>query len=194
MLGLVEQIPFNAAIRHVFVDAPVRPVTLNNGMQMPAWYDIQGMRLTDREDKIGISESDILIQKVIRQQMKEGFALNQIILAGFSQGGAMALYTGLQLPGLGGIIALSAYLPLADTLKPTADKDIPIFMARGELDGVVLPVWTELSVQYLLGHGLKNVTNKAYRMEHTVSMEEVGDLIQWYGVNISADGKNKEAK
>lgn len=189
MVGLADQLTVEAIpLRHVFIDAPMRPVTLNNGMVMPAWYDIIGLDLTDRQDKLGIEQSELLIRKVIDEQLNDGFSLEQIILAGFSQGGAMALHTALHTPArLGGIIALSAYLPLADHNKPKLDKHTPIFMGSGKFDPLVLPKWVEMSKDWLLNNGYMNVADYYYPMEHSVCMEEIKEVSHWLHQQFSGD-------
>jgi phospholipase/carboxylesterase len=187
MAGLAAQLPVTAPIRHVFIDAPVRPVTLNNRMPMRAWYDIVGMKLTDREDREGIIASEAMIREVMDGQCAEGFDSNQIFLAGFSQGGAMALYTGLQLvKPLGGIIALSAYLPLASVCKLSLDNQTPIFAAGGLYDPIVLPDWTKDSVTLLKHKGYQQLTWHEYPMEHAICLEEVNDLARWLNLQVAS--------
>jgi phospholipase/carboxylesterase len=180
MAGLASQLPVAVAIRHVFMDAPVRPVTLNNNMPMRAWYDILGMALTDREDHQGIKQSEDLIRQVVDNQVAEGFSTEQIFLAGFSQGGAMALYTGLHTSApLGGIIALSAYLPLAAACNVTLNSHTPIFLAGGLYDPIVLPMWTKQSLEFLRQQDFKDITWHEYPMEHNICAEEIRDIAQW---------------
>ncbi|KGP62475.1 carboxylesterase [Legionella norrlandica] len=181
MMGLAEQLTIqDMALRHVFLDAPSIPVTLNGGMVMPAWYDIHGLELVDKEDKEGIEQSELLIRKIIDAQLNYGFKLHQIFLAGFSQGGAMALHTALHMSGrLGGIIALSAYLPLAKYNKPQMDKSTPIFMGAGQFDPLVLPKWTQQSKDWLLTKGYTEVSLYQYPMEHSICFEEIKDLSLW---------------
>ncbi|AUH71810.1 phospholipase/carboxylesterase [Legionella sainthelensi] len=181
MMGLVDQLTVtDIVLRHIFINAPQRPVTLNGGMVMPAWYDIMGMKLIDREDKEGIEQSELLIRKVIDEQLNAGFSYNQIFLAGFSQGGAMALHTALHTPAqLAGVIALSAYLPLAEHNRPKLDKSTPFFIGSGQYDPLVLPQWTELSKDWLLDKGYKNISYYKYPMEHSVCFEEIKDLSFW---------------
>ena len=180
MAGLAEQLSVSAPIRHVFIDAPVRPVTLNNHMPMRAWYDIVGMKLTDREDREGILQSEGLIRQVIDAQMASGFASEQIFLAGFSQGGAMALFTGLQLTiPIAGIIALSAYLPLASECKIAIDPKTPIFAACGRHDPMVLPAWTQLAFDGLRQRGFQQIKFHEYAMAHAICADEITDLSQW---------------
>ncbi|WP_298625207.1 alpha/beta hydrolase-fold protein [uncultured Legionella sp.] len=181
MMGLAEQLMIDdVAIRHVFIDAPSRPVTLNGGMVMPAWYDIIGMRLLDRQDKLGIEQSATTIRQVMDTQSDEGFLPSQIYLAGFSQGGAMALHTALHTETrLGGVIALSAYLPLADYTQPVLDKDTPFFMGSGQFDPLVLPEWTKQSKDWLLEKGYERIEAHQYPMEHSICFEEIKELSLW---------------
>jgi phospholipase/carboxylesterase len=181
MAGLAQQLSISeVAIRHVFLDAPIRPVTLNNGMAMRAWYDIVGIKITDREDKEGISVSQALIQQVVAKQMNEGFLAKRIFLAGFSQGGAMALYTALHMKtSLGGVIALSAYLPLAAECKADLPKDTPMFIACGQYDQIVLPAWTKQSAYWLTAAGYSQLTLHDYLMDHAICAKEIDDLANW---------------
>lgn len=181
MAGLAEQLVIeDVAFRHVFIDAPVRNVTLNNNMAMRAWYDITGLELTDREDKEGVLASMEIIHKVINTQIKAGFSAKQIFLAGFSQGGAMALYTALNnsLP-LAGVITLSAYLPLAAESKADLPRATPMFIASGLYDPIVLPAWTHLSTQWLASAGYEQITFSSYPMEHSICAAEINDLSRW---------------
>lgn len=186
MAGIADQLAVtDLAVRHVFINAPMRPVTLNNGMMMPAWYDIVGLELVDRQDKAGIEQSELIIRKVMNEQVDDGFAFEQIFLAGFSQGGAMALHTALQTPArLGGIIALSAYLPLAEHSRPKLDKHTPIFLGSGQFDPLVVPKWVTMSKDWLLNNGYTSLANHQYPMEHSVCMEEIKDISLWLSQQI----------
>lgn len=181
MAGLAKQLPIRIPVRHVSLNAPVRPVTLNQGMSMPAWYDITGLTLTDREDKVGILASEAMIQKAIETQIASGFSPERIFLAGFSQGGAMALFTVLRSHlKLGGALILSAYLPLASECEPPKlDKKTPIFIASGRFDQVVLPTWTHQSASWLREQGFDALTVRDYPMEHSVCIEEVQEMAAW---------------
>ncbi len=181
MMGLAEQLIIkDIAIRHIFLDAPSRPVTLNGGMVMPAWYDIIGLKLVDREDKPGIEGSEKTIRQVLDSQLNDGFASEQIYLAGFSQGGAMALHTALHTSTrLGGVIALSAYLPLAGETNPVLDKGTPFFMGSGLFDPLVLPEWTQQSKEWLIERGYENIDAQQYPMEHSICFEEIKELSLW---------------
>lgn len=180
MAGLARQLPLKVPMRHVALNAPIRPVTLNQHMPMPAWYDIVGMKLTDREDRTGILESERIILKAIEQQVADGFSHEQIFLAGFSQGGAMALFTSLHaMTTLGGVIALSAYLPLASDCKVKLNSKTPVFIGSGRFDPMVLPSWTEQSVTWLKNKGFEHLTVHDYPMEHSVCIEEMRDIAVW---------------
>ena len=195
MVGLATQLPLTVAVRHVFIDAPVRPVTLNNNMPMRAWYDILGLKLTDREDSEGIKQSEVLIRQVIDSQLAEGFVSEQIFLAGFSQGGAMALYTGLHtsMP-LAGIISLSAYLPLASACKIALNHNTPMFMAGGLYDPLVLPVWTNQCIESLRSIGFQRIESHQYPMEHSICVEEVRDIAQWLTREVTSIKHREGAK
>lgn len=194
MAGLAQELKLTPPLRHVFLDAPVRPVTLNNHMHMRAWYDIYTLQLNAREDMVGAKESARRIYEVIENQLKEGFTHKQIFLAGFSQGGAMALFTALtHCHQLGGIIALSSYLPGIQEIKEVhLDKDTPIFFAFGQQDTVVLPLWSKISVDWLHNNGFTNVELHDYPMGHSVCMEEVLDVSQWLAENISQNKPSSE--
>jgi phospholipase/carboxylesterase len=167
------------AWRFVFPNAPVRPVTINGGMSMRAWYDILGFDRRVLEDAAGFRDTDARIGALIAQQIERGIPANRIVLAGFSQGGAVSLYTGLRYPErLAGILALSCYLPLAGALaaeRAPANAGVQIFMAHGLEDGV-LPIAMGLdSREVLKGLGFA-VEWHQYRMAHSVSQPEVADI------------------
>lgn len=187
MSGLAEQLPVNVPVRHVFMNAPVRPVTLNNNMPMRAWYNIYGMNLTDRDDIEGILQSEKLVREVIDAQVADGFISEQIFLAGFSQGGAMALFTGLKTSSpLAGIIALSGYIPARDKCKTIQEKKTPIFMASGQYDPIVLPEWSKQSARWIQEQGYENLSWNEYLMEHAICMEELTDLAKWLTTQVSS--------
>ncbi|PJD92706.1 MAG: carboxylesterase [Legionella sp.] len=181
MHGVVDAFPAQSTpIEHVFIDAPVRPVTMNNHMPMRAWYDLTGLTLQDRDDREGILQSERDINTVIEAQIAKGFQPQSIYLAGFSQGGAMALFMGLRSQQrLGGIVALSAYLPQQNECGSNVHLDLPIFMAMGSIDPIVLPAWTKLSHDFVLSRGFTDVFWKEYRMEHTICIEEIMDVVSW---------------
>ena len=169
-------------IRFVFPSATSIPVTINSGYVMPAWYDIFGKDLTDREDADGIRNSAASIVQLIDREASRGIAYDKIVLVGFSQGCAMALYVGLRFPHkLAGIIAMSGYLPLANTLileGHSENKQAPIFMAHGIWDPVVIPERGEASFHFLKNLGYQ-VDWKTYPMEHSVHPNELVDISQF---------------
>lgn len=166
-------------IRFVFPHAPSMPVTLNGGYVMPAWYDILGVDLVSRQDAAGIQHSARAITALIEHEVARGIAHQNIVLAGFSQGCAMALHTGLRMPQrMAGIMALSGYLPLAETLiaeRHPANAHTPIFMAHGSMDPVVAPARGEASRDLLTRLGYP-VQWHSYPMAHSVHPGEVADL------------------
>jgi phospholipase/carboxylesterase len=170
------------AVRFILPHAPERPVTINGGYVMRAWYDILGADLVRREDEAGLRESVRQITELIDAERHRGVAANRIVLVGFSQGCAMALMTALRYPErLAGVAGLSGYLPLAATTaaeRSTANADLPIFMAHGSQDTVVLPARGTASRDVLraLGH---EVEWHDYPMPHSVCMEEIQDLNAW---------------
>ena len=166
-------------IRFVFPHAPSIPVTVNGGYIMPAWYDILGVNLVDRQDAEGIKKSEQAVLALIANEVARGIPQERIVLAGFSQGCAMALHTGLRMAHrLGGIIALSGYLPLAGRFaaeRHAANANTPIFMAHGTMDPVVVPARGEKSRDALvaLGHPVQWHT---YPMQHAVHPREISDI------------------
>ena len=172
-------LPENPAIRFIFPSAPSMPVTVNGGYVMPAWYDIVGQNLMDQEDGEGIKRSAKSVIELIEREVQRGIAYQNIVLAGFSQGCAMALYIGLRLPHqLAGILALSGYLPLAMSLKlekHSANQSTPIFMAHGTYDPVVALDRAQASYALLEKLGYQIDWNE-YPMEHSVNHEELSDI------------------
>ena len=176
-------LPASARVRFVFPHAPVRPVTVNGGIVMPAWYDLAtlgGPRHVDDVD--GLRDSEAHIRRLIERENARGVPSERIVLAGFSQGGAVALQTGLRYPErLAGIMALSTYLPLPEALaseRSEANRQVPIFMAHGRWDQVVAYPFGRQSADVLeeLGYA---VDWRDYQMEHNVTMEEVRDIAAW---------------
>jgi phospholipase/carboxylesterase len=163
----------------VFPHAPSIPVTINGGHVMPAWYDIMGLNLVDRQDDRGIQKSESAIKALIEHEVARGIAYERIVLAGFSQGCAMALHTGLRLQHrLAGLMALSGYLPLADRFaneRHAANAHTPVFMAHGTQDPVVILQRGEESRDALtrLGHPVQWHT---YPMPHSVHPREIADI------------------
>jgi phospholipase/carboxylesterase len=166
-------------IRFVFPNAPSLPVTLNGGYVMPAWYDIYGPDLVGRQDAVGIGHSARAIVALMEHEIARGIPSHHIVLAGFSQGCAMALHAGLRFPQrLAGIMALSGYLPLADSLvaeRSAANTHTPVFMAHGSMDPVVVPARGEASRDLLVKLG-QPVQWHTYPMQHSVHPQEVADI------------------
>src|SRR5258708_22389331 len=175
-LGLPKE-----ASRFVFPHAPVQPVTINGGMRMRAWYDIAD-GANRREDERGVRASQALVETLIGREKKRGTKAARIVLAGFSQGGAIALQTGLRHPErIAGIMALSTYVPLGEKLAAeasTANRDVPIFMAHGSHDPIVPLARAERSPELLqsLGYPLEV---REYGMPHSVCPEEIADIDAW---------------
>lgn len=170
------------AIRFIFPHAPVQPVTINGGVRMRSWYDIVGVDLNAQQDEAGIRASAAIVDTLIQREVERGIPAERILLAGFSQGGAIVLTAGLrQTQRLGGIIALSTYLPLAWTLEAeaaSANRQTPIFMAHGTMDPVVALPRAEASRDALNAMAYP-VEWHQYPMPHSVSIEEIRDLTKW---------------
>ena len=175
-------LPDSLPVRFVFPHAPMRPVTINAGMVMRAWYDIAGQGGIRREDEQGVRASQRAIEALIEREKKRGLTAARIVLAGFSQGGAMALQTGLRHPErLAGLAALSSFLPLPDTLAAEAspaNRDVPIFMAHGTHDPMIPLSRARDSRDRLLALGYR-VEWHEYPVPHSVSAEEIADLSAW---------------
>ena len=169
-------------IRFVFPHAPVRAVTINNGARMRAWYDIRNFDIDQRADETGVRESIAQVEALIAREVDRGVPPDRIILAGFSQGGAIALAAGVRRQAaLGGIVALSTYLPMASTTAPEATPaglGTPVFMAHGQLDPVVPESLGQRSRDALQALGM-NIEWRSYAMPHSVCAEEIRDLGQW---------------
>jgi phospholipase/carboxylesterase len=174
-------------LRFVFPHAPVRPITINGGMAMRAWYDISGMEIAQRQDETGIRASIRLLGELIEREVARGVAAKNILIAGFSQGGAIVLAGGVRYPQrLGGIIALSTYLPLAEKTDAEADhanRDVPVFMAHGMLDPTIPHALGEMSRDYLAQRGYP-IDWHAYPMAHQVCAEEIADLRNWMNARL----------
>ena len=172
--------------RFIFPHAPIRPVTLNGGMKMRAWYDILSLD-RDEQDLVGIRESAQQVEALIQRELERGRKADEIILAGFSQGGAMALHVGLRFAApLAGVLALSCYLPVGSTFdeeRPEANKAVPILMAHGRFDPVVPTSLGEESRDFLKekGHGVQWLS---YPIGHGVSPEEIVAVGRWMGLRL----------
>ena len=179
---IVPELGLGVPVRFVFPHAPVRPVTINGGMAMRAWYDILGFDRRAREDAAGIRASAAAVTELVDREIERGMSSDRIVLAGFSQGGAIALHTALREPRpVAGVLALSTYLPLAATLaseRSAANARLPLFMAHGTDDGVLPLQLAETSRGALEALGYA-VEWHAYPMAHSVCMEEVGAIGAW---------------
>jgi phospholipase/carboxylesterase len=168
-------------IRFVFPHAPMQPVTINAGMVMRAWYDVSDAAIR-REDEAGVRGSQALLEGLITREKQRGSAGNRIVVAGFSQGGAIALQTGLRhAERLAGIMALSCYLPIADNFADEAhpaNRDVPVFMGHGTQDPVVTLARAVESRELLERAGYR-IEWHDYPMPHSVCMEEIRDIGAW---------------
>jgi len=177
-------LPAHSAIRFIFPHAPPQPVTCNGGYVMRAWYDIYSLDNLDREDSSGLEQARQIVNTLIQRELDRGIPAQRIVLMGFSQGGAVALYSGLRYPQtLAGIGALSTYLPLQasteENLHP-ANRHTPILMGHGMHDPVVRYALGETSYEWLVQRDFV-VSWHRYAMEHGVCLEEIGDIGQWLG-------------
>lgn len=179
---VAEMMKLPVDMRYIFPHAPKNPVTINGGFIMRSWYDIADLDIAAKQDAAGIRASQMEIEKFIAQEVARGVATENIFLAGFSQGGAIALHTGLRHPGrLGGILALSTYLPLAETLTQEVSLSAiktPIFFAHGKHDPVVPYALGKASADKLQQHGF-HLEWHEYAMPHSVNIEEIGDIERW---------------
>jgi phospholipase/carboxylesterase len=184
------KLPTHLAVRFIFPHAPIIPVTINNGANMPAWFDITALNAHAKIDEEGITKSVQAVGKLIAREQARGIATNRIIVSGFSQGAVISLFTTLSYPAaLGGAIALSGYLPLADkfitTTASTANQHTPIFMAHGTGDTVVPYMFGKISYEVLAKAGYP-ITWHSYAMPHSVCPEEIMDISQWIQKVLSA--------
>lgn len=176
------KLPDALNIRFIFPHAPLRPITINQGYRMRGWYDITSLDIAERDDEAGIVESSAMLTRLCDEQLALGVAAKRIIVAGFSQGGAIALYAGLRYAHtLGGIMALSTYLPMQQRLRQeatAANRETPIFMAHGLHDDVVATPFG-LQTRALLQQQGYRVQWHDYAMGHSVCMEEINDISDW---------------
>jgi phospholipase/carboxylesterase len=167
------------AWRFVFPNAPARPVTINGGMRMRAWYDIKDLDRNTAEDVAGFRATELQIRELIAKEVTRGIPTNRIVLAGFSQGGAVSLYMVARLPEkLAGVMALSCYLPLRNTFSTerlSANDATPIFMAHGQADATLPMALGTASRDFLLGQGYP-VEWRQYPMAHAVCPAEIIDI------------------
>ena len=183
------RLPPEISVRFVFPNAPNRPVTVNGGMVMPAWYDIKGPDIASKQDRDGMQESFDLVEQLIDEQIEAGIDTGKIILAGFSQGGAVVLYTMLRSKHtVLGIMALSTYLPFADTSKTertNSNQQTAIFFGHGTMDPVVPHELGLKSYKFLQSLGYQTSWHE-YSMQHSVSLEEIRDISAWLSTLILA--------
>lgn len=183
------ELPPRPAVRFVFPHAPVRPVTINDGYVMRAWYDVLTPSFNNREDEASLRQSQAAVESLVAAEAGRGVPPERVFLAGFSQGGALALQTGLRHPRrLAGIVALSTYLPLARSLEAeahAANAGVPIFMAHGTHDPVIPLRMAAASQEQLAAAGYP-VRWETYPMPHTVCMEQLRDLSEWLAARLAA--------
>jgi len=177
------RLPASLKVKFIFPHAPMIPVTINNGYIMRAWYDIRSMDIGSAQDEAGIRSSQQWLEELVRHQIAAGFSSRKIVLAGFSQGGAIILQTGLRFDQpLAGLMALSTYLPLAETLeheKAGVNQKVPIFMAHGDSDPVVRPELAYRSRSKLEQQGYTLNWHEYRGMQHGLSMPEIEHISQW---------------
>lgn len=176
------KLPEELAIRFIFPHAPVRPVTINNGMEMRAWYDITSLDFNNRADSQGVEESSELVKQLIEQEIANGIPANKIVLAGFSQGGVIALHLGTRYEKtLAGIMSLSSYMSEPEKLSDEAEqanRSTSIFIAHGQYDDVV-PVFMGNAAFKVLESNHYPVTWQEYPMQHNVCPQELDDISSW---------------
>jgi phospholipase/carboxylesterase len=182
-------LPDSLPVRFVFPHAPLRPVTVNNGYVMRAWYDIKSFTPAGRADRTGTVESSRRVADYIDHERQLGVAPARVVLAGFSQGGAVALYAGLRYPErLAGILAMSCYLPFPETLaaeKSAANADVPILLCHGRGDPVV-PTGMGLEAREELKANGYAPEWRDYPMQHAVCMDEIADVARWLKLRLAA--------
>jgi phospholipase/carboxylesterase len=180
---LADEIDLPVAVRYIFPHAPMMPVSINGGYVMRAWYDISDAAIR-REDESGVRASQRLVEDLLAREKSRGIGAGRIVLAGFSQGGAIALQAGLRHgERLAGIMALSTYVPLADQLAAEANpanRGVPIFMAHGTADPMIPLARAQASRDLLLQQGYALEWSE-YRMHHSVCPQEIADIGAWLG-------------
>jgi len=174
------RLPSELPLRFVFPHAPVRPVTINGGMAMRAWYDILSLDSEGRADASGVAESSALLRGLIGREQQRGIDASRIVVAGFSQGGAIAINVALQAKvRLGGLMALSTYIPLPGEVDSGAGcRDLPVFMAHGSFDPMLPMQWGRASAEKLTEAGF-SVEWHDYPMAHAVCPQEIDDIRGW---------------
>jgi len=181
---IVPELDLPMPVRFIFPHAPVRPVTINGGFAMRAWYDVFSLERGGPEDEAGIRASAAQVRRLIEIEGDRGISAEHLVIAGFSQGGAMALHTGLRYPQpVAGIVALSAYLVLPGALtaeRAPGTEHVPVFMAHGTEDPTVPESYGARAKDRLQSEGYQ-VDWRTYRMGHSVCIEEISDLSGWLG-------------
>jgi phospholipase/carboxylesterase len=184
------------AIRFVFPNAPARPVSLNGGMVMPAWYDIVGIDIASKQDEPGIRSAIAEINALIGREVERGIPADRVFLAGFSQGGSVAFAAGVRhTDKLAGLIALSTYVPLhekSDGELADANRGTPIFQAHGDADPTVAPVLGTMSRDWLRAAGYE-VDWHSYPMGHEVCLPEIADLREWLAPRLRSERRGMSA-
>ena len=187
-------LPARPGVRFVFPHAPMRPVTINGGYVMRAWYDIRDDGGVRREDSAGVRASQKAVEALIAREKERGVPAAAIVLAGFSQGGAMALHTALRhTERLAGVMALSCSLPLSDTLAgeaAPANRDVSIFMAHGTHDPMIPMARALRAREVLTGLGYRLEWHE-YPMPHSVCVEEIAHIGAWLAKVLGADGPTR---
>ena len=174
------RLPADLPLRFVFPHAPTRPVTINGGMVMRAWYDIVTLDAEGRADAEGVRASTAILESLIAREIERGVAPGKIVIAGFSMGGAIAINTALHTAHrLAGLMALSTYLPLPGEIETsTGSRDLPVFMAHGSFDPMLPMQWGQMSATRLEETGF-DVEWHEYPMAHAVCPQEIGDIREW---------------
>ncbi len=174
------RLPADLPLRFVFPHAPVRPVTINGGMAMRAWYDIVSLDAEGRADADGVRESTALLEGLIAREIERGVSEDRIVIAGFSMGGAIAINTALTTGRkVAGLMALSTYLPItAEADRSTSSRDLPVFMGHGTFDPMVLHAWGKATADKLTEIGF-TIEWHDYPMAHAVCPDEIRDIREW---------------
>jgi phospholipase/carboxylesterase len=174
------RLPADLSLRFIFPHAPVQPVTINGGMAMRSWYDIVSFDSEGRADRAGVLASSDLLEGLIAREIERGVAPQKIVVAGFSQGGAVAIHTALQTEHpIAGLMALSTYMAFPDdAASAVSRKDLPIFMAHGSFDPVLRMEWGRSSADRLIEAGYA-VDWHEYPMAHAVCPQEIADISNW---------------
>jgi phospholipase/carboxylesterase len=184
------RLPPSLPVRFVFPHAQMRPVTINNGFVMRAWYDIKSVSREDEEDDAGIRASEAVVRRYLHAEIASGMETRRIVIAGFSQGGAIALHTALRYESaLAGVMALSTYLPLRSLLAAEshpANRTTPILMCHGRHDAIVPVQLGEFSRDVLAQAGYR-VDWRTYPMDHAVCLDEINDISRWLQARLATE-------